>query len=91
MGKIYALSVGINDYSPAVGKLRGCLNDVEALKDYLSNTFGQNRLCFETLTDSDATRENIIKLFRSGVFTSWGTVKTMDYYRPLLQGGDIRK
>lgn len=40
MGKIYALSVGINDYSPAVGKLRGCLNDVEALKDYLSNTFG---------------------------------------------------
>ncbi len=65
MGKVYALSVGINDYSPAVGKLRGCLNDVEAVKTCLSDMFKKDTLCLETLTDSDATRENIIKLFRS--------------------------
>ncbi|WP_446010180.1 caspase family protein, partial [Candidatus Electrothrix sp.] len=65
MNKIYVLSVGINDYSPTVGKLRGCLNDVEALKDYLTDTIGRDKLRLETLTDSDATRENIIKLFRS--------------------------
>lgn len=65
MGKIYALLVGINDYSPPVGKLRGCINDVEAVKTYLIDTFGTDRLYLETLTDSDATRVNIIKLFRS--------------------------
>ncbi|MCI5120263.1 MAG: caspase family protein [Candidatus Electrothrix sp. AUS4] len=65
MGKIYALSVGINDYSPPVRKLRGCINDVEAVKTYLVDTFGTDRLYLETLTDSDATRANIIKLFRS--------------------------
>ena len=65
MGKIYALSVGINDYSPAVGKLQGCLNDVEAVKTCLADMFTQDRLCLETLKDSEATRANIIKLFRS--------------------------
>ncbi|MGB5686009.1 MAG: caspase family protein [Candidatus Electrothrix sp.] len=65
MGKIYALSVGINDYSPAVGKLRGCLNDVEAVTSCLSEMFKKDALCLETLTDSEATRANIIKLFRS--------------------------
>ncbi|MCI5120434.1 MAG: caspase family protein [Candidatus Electrothrix sp. AUS4] len=64
MGKIYALSVGINDYSPAVGKLRGCLNDVEAVKGHVKDMF-KDTLCLETLTDSEATRANIIKLFRS--------------------------
>ncbi|WPD20885.1 MAG: caspase family protein [Candidatus Electrothrix scaldis] len=64
MGKIYALSVGINDYSPTVGKLRGCLNDVEAVTAHVKDMF-KDRLYLETLTDSDATRENIIKLFRS--------------------------
>ncbi|MGX9727006.1 MAG: caspase family protein [Candidatus Electronema sp. VV] len=65
MSKVYALSVGINDYSPSVGKLRGCLNDVAALKSYLADVFTKDRLCLETLTDSDATRDNIIRLFRS--------------------------
>ncbi|MCI5163940.1 MAG: caspase family protein, partial [Candidatus Electrothrix sp. AX5] len=65
MGKIYALSIGINNYSPSVGKLQGCLNDVDAVKSYLIDTFDKDKLCIETLIDSDATRANIIELFRS--------------------------
>lgn len=65
MSKVYALSVGINDYSPPVGKLRGCLNDVHELTKCLASIFDKDKLCLETLTDSDATRGNIIQLFRS--------------------------
>lgn len=63
--KIYALLVGINDYTPEVGKLYGCLNDVDHFRDYLTSTFGKQQLQLEVLKDSDATRGNIIKLFRS--------------------------
>lgn len=62
---IYALLVGINDYSPNVGKLSGCLNDVNHFHDYLKENFDQNRLHVEVLKDSDATRPNIIKQFRT--------------------------
>ncbi len=34
-------------------------------KDYLTDRFNSNELCLESLTDSDATRGNIIKMFRS--------------------------
>lgn len=63
--QIYALLVGINDYSPSVGKLRGCLNDVDHFKGWLSDTFEPQRLNLEILKDSDATRGNIISLFRT--------------------------
>ncbi len=63
--KIYALLVGINDYSPAVGKLRGCLNDVDRIHDYLRDTFDPPALRIEVLKDSDATRGNIIDQFRT--------------------------
>ena len=66
MGKgIYALLVGINDYSPAVGKLSGCLNDVDHFHDYLTDSFDACALRIEVLKDADATRPNIIELFRS--------------------------
>jgi pimeloyl-ACP methyl ester carboxylesterase len=62
---IYALLVGINDYSPAVGKLTGCVNDVDHFHDYLNDNLDKSRLHIEILKDADATRPNIIKLFRS--------------------------
>jgi pimeloyl-ACP methyl ester carboxylesterase len=62
--KIYALLVGINDYAPEVGKLAGCLNDVEHFRAYLTDTFKAD-LALEVLTDKDATRGNIIKMFRA--------------------------
>ncbi|MGH7495080.1 MAG: caspase family protein [bacterium] len=63
--KIYALLVGINDYSPEIGRLAGCLNDVDHFKDYLTGAFKQADLAIEVLKDGEATRDNIIKLFRA--------------------------
>jgi len=63
--QIYALLVGINDYPPNVGKLTGCVNDVDHFHDYLTDTFDRKRLQIEVLKDADATRGNVIAQFRS--------------------------
>lgn len=63
--RIFALLVGINDYSPNVGKLTGCLNDVDHFQAYLTDNFDRTRLHIEVLKDADATRPNIIEQFRS--------------------------
>jgi Caspase domain len=63
--RVYALLVGINDYPPQVGKLAGCLNDVDHFHVYLSDNFDKANLAVEVLKDRDATRENIIRQFRA--------------------------
>ena len=63
--RIFALLVGINDYSPAVGKLTGCVNDVDHFHGYLTENFDRSQLAIEILKDSEATRPNIIQQFRS--------------------------
>ncbi|MGI9626392.1 MAG: caspase family protein, partial [Longimicrobiales bacterium] len=63
-GKVYALQVGINEYDPSVGPLLGCLNDVENFGEYLHGRFG-DRLHLETLTNGDATYDNIVATLRS--------------------------
>jgi Caspase domain/Lecithin:cholesterol acyltransferase len=63
--RVYALLVGINDYPPEVGKLAGCLNDVDHFHAYLSGNFDKANLAVEVLKDRDATRENIIRQFRA--------------------------
>ncbi len=64
MGRnLFALLVGIDNYPPNVSNLQGCVNDVNHLNDYLKEHVALNQ-CIETLTNSDATRENIIRLFR---------------------------
>ena len=35
MGTIYALLVGIDDYPAPVPKLRGCVNDIKGMREYL--------------------------------------------------------
>ncbi|MBC8869342.1 MAG: caspase family protein [Planctomycetes bacterium] len=62
---IYALLVGINDYSPDVGKLNGCLNDVDRFHGYLTDRFGRSVLHIEVLKNADATRPNVIEQFRT--------------------------
>ncbi len=62
---VYALLVGINEYAPNVGKLAGCLNDVNHFRSYLLENFNKSRLNIEVLRDADATRPNIVKEFRS--------------------------
>jgi hypothetical protein len=61
--KFFALLVGIDTYLGDVSNLRGCVNDVNHIKDYLQEHVDLDR-CIETLTNSGATRENIIRLFR---------------------------
>jgi hypothetical protein len=64
MGRnFFALLVGIDDYPANVSNLRGCVNDVNHLNDYLKDHVAFNQY-IETLKNSDATRENIIRLFR---------------------------
>jgi pimeloyl-ACP methyl ester carboxylesterase len=62
--KIYALLVGINDYWWEGGKLTGCVNDVDHLHGYLTGNYPGADLAVEILKDGDATRDNIIRLFR---------------------------
>ncbi len=58
-----ALLVGINEY-PQTDHLRGCLTDVELQKELLIYRFGFNREDIVTLTDKEATRENIETAFQ---------------------------
>jgi pimeloyl-ACP methyl ester carboxylesterase len=59
--KIYALLVGINDYADEIGKLSGCINDVDRFHDYLKNNFAN--LEAAVLKNEQATRGNIIRQF----------------------------
>lgn len=62
----YALMVGIDKYAYPVPALKGCVNDRDALKDYLERQFaGQKdvQLNIKTLTDSEATKQNVIQGF----------------------------
>ncbi len=62
--RIFGLLVGINDYTPEVGRLRGCLNDVQSYENYLTRRFDTNRLELKTLRNEQATRQGIIDGFR---------------------------
>lgn len=63
--KLFALLIGINDYPAGIRSLRGCINDVEDIHDYLKNYFDHYDLQIESLLNSQATRTNIIQLFRN--------------------------
>ncbi|MDM8550108.1 caspase family protein [Desulfobacterales bacterium HSG2] len=54
-----ALLVGINDYKK-IGDLRGCLNDVSNMRNILKTYLGFGNSDIRVLTESRATRENII-------------------------------
>lgn len=61
-GRKLALLVGINQY-PHSTALSGCLTDVELQRELLVHRFGFNPSNVLTLTDSQATRENIETAF----------------------------
>ncbi|MCB0304337.1 MAG: caspase family protein, partial [Calditrichaeota bacterium] len=64
-GKLYALLVGISDYRPDIGKLSGCVNDVNQFEKYLEDNFKKETRRILTLRDSEATYANIITSFRT--------------------------
>jgi hypothetical protein len=70
MKTIYALLVGIDDYNPPVSRLRGCVNDIRAMEQYLQSRVdpGEGRvddvLKMKVLVDREATRDAVIAAFR---------------------------
>lgn len=59
LSKKLALLIGINDYQN-VTDLAGCVHDVEDVKRLLTNRFDFDNNGIEVLTDSQATRQNIL-------------------------------
>lgn len=63
--KLFALMVGINEYAGPVNALSGSVDDAERFRHYVEETYRHSmKLCIETLKNSDASRENIIRGFR---------------------------
>ena len=62
---IYALFVGINNYPNPRHRLRGCLEDVKQMHQFLDTFCKKNNIIFnnKVLKDDEATREGIIKGF----------------------------
>jgi pimeloyl-ACP methyl ester carboxylesterase len=64
---IYALLIAIDDYSPPVPKLRGCVNDIDAFATYLSERIAKDRgvsLQLKTLKNGEATRQAVVDAYR---------------------------
>ena len=63
---IYALLVGIDEYVSPVPPLKGCVNDITAVKEYLEGRVAADecQLHLRTLLNQDATRQAIIDGFR---------------------------
>jgi hypothetical protein len=62
-GTVYALLVGINDYGGNPSPLSGCVADVDALSTLLGDRVSTGALQLESLTDQQATRQQIIDRF----------------------------
>lgn len=62
-GKKLALLIGINSYADQ--PLRGCLTDVQLMKELLIHCFGFAKENIISLTDQQATRENILNTWQS--------------------------
>jgi Caspase domain len=62
--RLFALLVGINQYPSDVGPLYGCVNDIDQLNQYLRSSGDASALAVEMLKDGEATRANLVRLFR---------------------------
>lgn len=63
---IFALLVGINNYPTPVPQLEGCVNDVNAVEEYLQNRLDPDKYLFQAkkLVDQGATRKAVIEGFQ---------------------------
>ncbi|MDX1666470.1 MAG: caspase family protein, partial [Saprospiraceae bacterium] len=64
---IFALLVAIDNYPISRHRLQGCINDRNALRNYLEKRFSgheETTLKIKVLSDAEATREGIIRAFR---------------------------
>ncbi|HEY9852947.1 MAG TPA: caspase family protein [Leptolyngbyaceae cyanobacterium] len=79
---IYALLVGIDKYQDPVPSLQGCVNDIEAIAEYLKEGFDKKeyQLHLQTLLNSEATRQAIIKGFREHLCNAQNNDIVLFYY-----------
>ncbi|RBL93040.1 caspase family protein [Chitinophaga flava] len=61
MSNIFVLLVGIDKYSDF--PLNGCVNDTTAMESFLQKSFSDDELKVKILTDTEATRNNLIASF----------------------------
>ncbi|BAZ65403.1 peptidase C14 caspase catalytic subunit p20 [Fischerella sp. NIES-4106] len=63
---IYALLVGIDEYISPVPPLKGCVNDIMAVKEYLQKRVSEDgyQLHLRTILNQNATRQAMIDGFR---------------------------
>jgi len=56
---LYALLVGIDEYSQPVSVLQGCVNDITVMATYIKELVSKDgyQLHLQTLENSDATRQ----------------------------------
>jgi len=76
----YALLIGINQYKKkTIRKLKGCVNDVNAVKQVLNNQFAVPDAHIQTLINEEATRDSILNAFREhliGQAKAWAATET---------------
>ena len=79
---VYALLVGIDNYSAGVPPLRGCVNDINRVETLLRAriTAQGDRLEVAKLTDAEATREALIAGFRSHLRQAGSADVALFYY-----------
>ncbi len=64
---VYALLVGIDEYVAPISALRGCVNDMTAMSEYLVHRVASEQgyqLHMRSLKNKEATRQAIIDNFR---------------------------
>jgi Caspase domain len=70
MKTIYAVLIGIDDSRPPVPKLRGRVNDIREMRQYLEVRVDpggkplEDALKIEALEDSEATQDAVLRAFR---------------------------
>ncbi|HET8952220.1 MAG TPA: caspase family protein [Solirubrobacteraceae bacterium] len=64
MPSVYALVVAVDGYEPPISRLGGCRNDADRALEFLRARLS-GRLCAELLLDADATRDNVLDVFRT--------------------------
>lgn len=77
----YALLVGIDAYQPPVGRLRGCVSDIEALAELLqARAADPARLQVRMLRDDQATRAAVVAAFREHLGRAGAPDTALFYY-----------
>ena len=61
--RLFVLLIGINEYAGGVSNLRGCINDINAVKAFVEKKYSKLKPKFKVLENEEATRNNVIKAF----------------------------